>query len=247
MTSEMLRSVMPRDLSREAALIAARSQRDRQSLERVWRASRRERLSLALVFALVGASAAFFLPFERDATLLRAGVVVFTVGLCGVALRGAARARAELRGPLDRCEARCAARPRVRVFEASVSRVLTATDEGGEGLSWWFFIGPDGSALLVEDAELSVERPAQWRASLTLVVDGMGEGLFVETTGAPVPFSNRAWQPPDFLPQPDSLYWTAGESEGEGEGEGEGDRVATPCRIPAATLPDEAGQGPLHT
>ncbi len=168
----------------------------------------REAGMFGVVATVVLVPAALFLPFERDAALLRVAVGAFWLVLAGIAVAGAVRGARMRRERLEAFDAETAEMAAsVQELRFQVARVLAVSDSEVEGNDWWFFEIAHGFLVIMDWDGAVALRDVPWRRTVRLALDGDEEIRSVATEGDGVPLVDRRHQP-GVRGEPPPILWT---------------------------------------
>lgn len=199
----------------ERAEIARRAEQQRQAASRFIRGERNSELRVTLLFFLVPTVLALFIPFGGRATGMR--LILFAIGL-GYAVFGSLSARKVQRKGEQRLAEitqRESARAQVVTeYRLRVERIVTATDELGDGYTWWLLRLDDGNWLVFNEETWSELAPTHtWHQHVRLVLDGEGTAISLQSEGPELPVERRELQPPDYTATDDTLFWSPSDED----------------------------------
>jgi hypothetical protein len=197
----------------ERAVIARRMALKRRAAAGTWQSRAGELRGLGVMFGSLSLGLAVALVKWPSVPL------GFGLGTCAtfatltVIGRRKERARvAEESSALDRAQAE---RERtVTEYRVTTDRIVTAAGEDGD--VWWLFRGEDGKWLVVgHDQWDDLDADARsWNRDVAIAFDGHGCAVSIASAGPPIAVERRDLQPPDYLPTPDTLFWSPPDNTG---------------------------------
>jgi hypothetical protein len=193
----------------ERAAIARRMDHRRRAAAAVWRSQGSELTGLGVMFGILAVaqagalikwpSPAFVIGFVLCATLSTSTII----GRRKHRARVAAETNEIARAQADRERA-------VTEVRLAADRIVVASGDDGSGEVWWFFRADDGKWLVLEHGQWEDLDPdaRTWNRDIAIGLDGRLEVVSIESSGQPVAVERHDLQPPDYLPTPDTLFWS---------------------------------------
>ncbi|HLK90616.1 MAG TPA: hypothetical protein VKZ18_12015 [Polyangia bacterium] len=198
----------------ERAAIAQRVERQRRGALATLRSHRDGGLRLGVMFGL-GAGVLGVLLVRWPSVPLGYGLAM-ALAFAVMAGFGHRRNRRLVDQEARRLEAAEAERAReVTELRFAAGRILVVSGDTGDGESWWLFRADDGGWLFFERGQWEELDPSAraWRRDVRLALDGHQTIVSMASDGPPVPVERRDLQPPDYLPTPDTLFWSPPEDQ----------------------------------
>ncbi len=201
-------SALPRPLTDAERAVVTRYYEMRRAIAKQRRdVARKDALishSLMFVGLVVGAAATQSPPLL--VALAVAALVILAAGILG--MRRAQANLEERLAEIARDEERQLRHATDETID--VKRILTATDENGDGVVWFLLQLVDGSWLAIAEEDWSsyAITDAQWRARIRFARSVEGMNLGIEFSGDPIAVERRELLPPDFLETPTTLLWS---------------------------------------
>jgi hypothetical protein len=199
----------------ERAAIARRAEQERQAASRFIREERNSGLRVALIFVLVPTVLALFIPFGRGAAGIR--LIVFAIGLAYAVFGALSARKVQQKGEQRLAEItrhESARAQKVTEYLLRVERIVTATDELGDGYTWWLLRLDDGNWLVFDEETWSDLAPTHtWHQRVRVVLDGEGTAISLQSEGPEIPVERRELQPPDYTATNDTLFWSPSDED----------------------------------
>jgi hypothetical protein len=100
----------------------------------------------------------------------------------------------------------------------ATDRILVVSGDEGDGQIWWLFRGDDGRWLCFGHEQWDDLEPSEraWNRDVRLGLDGHKSVVSIATEGPAVAVERRDLQPPDYVPTPDTLFWSPPEEKDPG-------------------------------
>jgi hypothetical protein len=200
----------------ERAVIARRMNLKRRGASTALRSHRNEAVGLSVMFGVAAVALGLLLVKWPSVPLGFGFAMALMFAVMGVL--GTRRNRQfveQERGQLGAAEADRARA--VTEVGFATDRILVVSGEDGGGEVYWLFRSEEGKWLFFgQDQWEDIDASARaWNRDVRLVVDHHQSVVSIASSGPPVTVERRDLQPPDYVPGPDSLFWSPPDDQGQ--------------------------------
>ena len=193
----------------ERSVIGRRMDHKRRAAAGVWRSRASELRWLTLFFG-AAAIALGVAIVKWPSVPLGFGLVMCSL-FSSLGIIGKRMDRAKIQHEADELARTQAERARaVTEYRLAADRIVVAADKIGDGDVWWLFSAGDGTWLVIERGQWEDVDPdaLTWRRDVVLGVDDHHNLVSTASSGAPLTVERLDLQPPDYLPTPNTRYWS---------------------------------------
>ncbi len=193
----------------ERLVIARRMEPQRRGMSTVLRSHRNEVVGLGVMFGVAAVGLGVLLVKRPSVPLGIGFATALTFAVLGALGKRKNRQFAEretaklVATEADRARA-------VTEVRFAAERILVVSGDNGDGEVWWLFRGDDGKWLFFEEGQWEDLDPSgqAWNRDVRLGLDSHQSVVSIATDGPPVIVERRDLQPPDYVPTPDTLFWS---------------------------------------
>ena len=199
----------------ECAVIARRMDHKRRGTSTGLRSHRNEVAGLGVVFGVAAVVLGAVLVKWPSVPLGFGFAMALTFAVLGAI--GTWKNRQLVEREMGKLAATEAERRRaVREVRLATDRILVVSGDNGDGEVWWLFRGDDGKWLVLEQGQWEDLDPSAraWNRDVRLGVDSHQTVVSIASDGPPIAVERRDLQPPDYVPTPDTLFWSPPDDQG---------------------------------